>query len=165
MKPGKKYWVHCRRKSVKHPQAREPVPHFLPTVCDGFHSAFPGRGWIREARSGDRKFLEKLESVLKENSDGSIGLLVNSGAKGGMDDLRAMGAYLGDQELFRDDERDTPAPMEGTLSTRTSGKVWMKGSFSPTAIRAGIPWPRKSWRLPKRDIFHASWPRGCSRQG
>ncbi|MGD9822644.1 MAG: hypothetical protein AB7U27_13905, partial [Aminobacteriaceae bacterium] len=78
-------------------------------LCDGFHSAFPGRGWIREARSGDRKFLEKLESVLKENSDGSIGLLVNSGAKGGMDDLRAMGAYLGDQELFRDDERDTPS--------------------------------------------------------
>lgn len=77
-------------------------------LCDGFHSAFPGRGWIREARSGDRKFLEKLESVLKENSDGSIGLLVNSGAKGGMDDLRAMGAYLGDQELFRDDEKDTP---------------------------------------------------------
>ena len=78
-------------------------------LCDGFHSAFPGAGWVKKARSGDIKFLEKLESVLKENSDGSIGLLVNSGAKGGMDDLRAMGAYLGDQELFRDDERDTPS--------------------------------------------------------
>ena len=90
-------------------------------LCDGFHSAFPDESWVKKARSEDRKFLEKLESTLKDNSAGAIGLLVNSGAKGGIDDLKAMGAFLGEQNFFHEDEKDAPGTEERSF---ISANLW-----------------------------------------
>lgn len=96
-------------------------PVSFQNVCDGFHSTFPGTEWTEKAISGDRKFLKQLETVLRRNSPGSISLLVNSGAKGGIDDLRAMGAFLGRQDQFFNDETND----EGTKKRAfISANLW-----------------------------------------
>ena len=96
-------------------------PVSFQNLCDGFHSAFPGTGWKKEVISGDRKINEKLETVLRQNSAGAVALLVNSGAKGGMADLRAMGAFLGRQDQFVSDEINAPDSEERAF---ISANLW-----------------------------------------
>lgn len=87
-------------------------PAAFKRLNDGFRAACTSTGWQEKARAEDGEFMKKAEKALKDNAEGAIGLLVNSGAKGGMEDLRAIGAFLGEQKVFAEDEQESAGAEE-----------------------------------------------------
>lgn len=100
--------VICRRSTGE--GSLSPVS--FQRLCDGFHTAFPGHDWIEKARSSDEIFLKEMNSVLEKNASGALGLLIHSGAKGSIKDLSAMGAFLGRQQLFMENEAEASGNRE-----------------------------------------------------
>jgi len=85
-------------------------PVVFQRLCDDFRASFKEdvAGFAGCSDEEYDRCLSRANEVLKKRVSGAISLLVGSGAKGGPDDLRAMGAFLGRQRLFQQDEQDVP---------------------------------------------------------
>ena len=85
-------------------------PAVFQRLCDAFRARFQDdiHGFAKCTDEEYDSIISRVNEALKSGMSGAIALLVGSGAKGGPDDLRAMGAFLGAQKLFRNDEKDSP---------------------------------------------------------
>lgn len=85
-------------------------PAVFQRLCDAFRARFQDvvHGLAKCTDEEYDSIISRVNEALKSGMSGAITLLVASGAKGGPDDLRAMGAFLGVQKLFQNDEKNSP---------------------------------------------------------